>query len=268
MHVTVIMAAYNASSAVLRAVDSIRTQTYRDWDFVIVDDASTDKTWEILHRATSSDPRIRLLRNSSNKGLAASLNIAWRNASGELIGRMDADDVSLPRRLEAQVAFLEKHPEIDVLGTAMQAVTREGRVLGYGSRPESHGEIVERMYRINPFVHPSVIMRRCFLEQLGGYDERLRRAQDNDLWLRGYRRFRYHNLQEPLIQYRVPRKPSMQSIAGSAYVQLRAAYREGLLLSKGWYALRSVAAGLLIRMNLYHHPYLPDAGLASRSGMR
>lgn len=270
MQVTVVMAVYNGVATVASAIDSIRHQTYTDWDFLIVDDGSTDGTSEVLERMASLDPRIAVIRNHANRGLAASLNIGWRQAEGEFIARMDADDVSLPQRFEKQVAFLASHPEVDVLGTAKEAVDAAGTFLAYGYRPEWHEEIASRMYRITPLIHPSVMMRRRFLEALGGYDEseRVCRAEDSDLWLRGYRRFRYHNLQEPLIQYRVHRRPSMQSIAGIAYVQLRAAYREGLLLSKGWYALRSVAAGLLIRMNLYHPGYLPGPGLASRGGMR
>jgi glycosyltransferase involved in cell wall biosynthesis len=270
MHVSVVMAVYNGASTVSLAIDSIRRQTYTDWDLLIVDDGSTDGTSVTLDCIAPRDPRIAIIRNHSNLGLAASLNIGWRQAGGEFIARMDADDVSFPRRFEKQIAFLASHPEVDVLGTAKEAVDTAGRFLGYGYRPEQHEDIVHQMYRITPFIHPSVMMRRQFLEALGGYDEseRVRRAEDGDLWLRGYRRFRYHNLQEPLIQYRVHQKPSMQSIAGSAYVQLRAAYREHLLFSKGWYALRTVAAGLLTRLNLYHHPYLSGTGLASRSGMR
>jgi len=183
---------------------------------------------------------------------------------------MDADDTSLPQRLEKQAAFFARHPEIDVLGTAKEAIDSAGRLVGYGYRPERHEEMVTRMYRINPFINPSVMMRGRFLKSLGGYDEgeRARCVEDSDLWLRGYRRFRYHNLQEPLIRYRVRRRPSMQAIVNSAYVKLRAAYREGVLLSKGWYALRSVAAGLLIRLSLHHYRYLPDAALARNGGKR
>jgi len=255
------MAVYNARATAGAAIKSIREQTFRDWDFLIIDDASTDGTREILNDAASEDPRISLMSNSSNKGLAASLNIGWRQARGGVIARMDADDISFPDRFQKQVAFLESHPEVDVLGTAMEAVDSEGQLSGYGYPPEWHEDIVARMYRINPFVHPSVMMRRSFLEALGGYDERMRRAQDADLWLRGDGRFRFHNLQEPLVRYRLPRKLPMRSILASAHAQIRSAYREGLLFSRGWYALRTLASGLLMHMGLHGYRLLgnPDA---------
>jgi hypothetical protein len=183
---------------------------------------------------------------------------------------MDADDISLPNRFEKQVAFLADHTEVDVLGTAQESVDATGKVLGYGYRPELHEELANKMYRINPMIHPSVMMRRSFLEALRGYDEseRLLRAEDADLWLRGYRRFRFHNLQEPLLRYRISLKPSMQTITGIAYAQLRAAYREGLLLSKGWYVLRAIAAGLLIRMNLYQCHHSSDPAMSGRTSAR
>ncbi len=257
MHVTVLMAVYNARGSVSAAIESIRAQTFTDWDCLIVDDGSTDGTWEILQQAASADRRISLLRNRSNRGLAASLNAGWRQARGEVIARLDADDISFPERLAKQVAFLERHPEVDVLGTAMEMVDATGRFLEYGRRPERHDEIVAQMYRINPFVHPSVMMRKRFLEALGGYDERLRRAQDADLWLRGYRRFRYHNLPDPLVRYRMADRLSPRSIAYCAFVQLRSAFRERRLFSRGWYALRTLAAGFLIYLHLYHRVAAP-----------
>jgi glycosyltransferase involved in cell wall biosynthesis len=258
MHVTVVMAVHNGESTVAAAIESIRRQTYGDWDFMIVDDGSTDGTSDLLEKEALADKRISVIRNPFNRGLAPSLNIGWQRARGDVIARMDADDTSMPERFEKQVAFLTSHPEIDVLGTAKAAVDSAGRVVGYGYRPEWHDDIAARMYKWNPFIHPSVMMRRRFLIDLGGYDEdeRVRRAEDCDLWLRGYRRFRYHNLQEPLIRYRVHYRPSLLSIRGDAFVKLRAAHREGLLLSKGWYAFRSVAGSLLILMKLRHFRYV------------
>jgi glycosyltransferase involved in cell wall biosynthesis len=103
MHVTVVMPAYNAVATVSAAIESIRKQTYTHWDLLIVDDGSTDGTWEVLKSAAFLDPRIALIRNPSNRGLAASLNTGWRQAGGEVIARMDADDTSLPQRFEKQI---------------------------------------------------------------------------------------------------------------------------------------------------------------------
>ena len=257
MHVSVVMAVYNAAATVARAVDSIRRQTYADWDFIIVDDGSGDQTARIVEQEAAGDARIKVFRNQSNRGLAASLNIGWRLSRGELVARMDGDDVSLPQRFEKQVDFLTRHPEIDVLGAAKLAVDESGAVVGYGYRPESHEAIAAGIYRINPFVHPSVMMRRRFLEAMGGYDEdiRLLRAEDCDLWLRGYQQFRYHNLQEPLIRYRTHTRPSVQAIRGSAFAKLQAGRRDGRLLAGSWYALRTVVTGALAIANLHRYRY-------------
>ena len=249
-HVTVVLAAYNAEHVVGRAVASIVAQTHPSWDLLAIDDGSTDGTIGVLERAAAADSRIEVVRNDRNRGLAASLNDGWRRARGELVARMDADDVSLPDRLQRQASFLARHPEVDVLGTGARLVDADGRVLRDARRPERHEELVARMYKETPFFHPSVMARRSFLDRAGGYDERLRRSQDIDLWLRTYRRFRFHNLPEPLIEYRVPGRPPLAAIAWGTYVLARAAYREGLLPSRGWYSLRFLAATSLSWLGL------------------
>lgn len=212
MHVTVVMPAYNGVAFIGNSVDSIISQTYHDWDPLVIDDGSTDGTLGLLRSAAERDSRITVIRNDLNRGIAASLNQGWRQASGELIARMDADDVSLPQRLEHQVGFMESHPEVDVLGTGAELVDRGGEALGLAFRPQQHEELARKMYKECPFIHPSVMVRRRFYEALNGYDEHLRRSEDNDLWLRGYKRFRFHNLQETLIRYRVSRTLSLRSI--------------------------------------------------------
>ncbi|HLJ51216.1 MAG TPA: glycosyltransferase [Bryobacteraceae bacterium] len=247
MHVTVLMAVYNGARTVGDAIESICSQSYADWDLLIVDDGSSDDTWEILERYVAADPRIHAIRNPNNRGLAYSLNRGWQAADSSLIARMDADDVSVPERLQLQVDFMRLNPDVAVLGAGVLMVDDEGRTLGSVLPPELHRDLQAAMYKENPFAHPTVMMRRGFLETMGGYDERLRRAQDADLWLRGYRRFRYHNLQAPLVRYRLRRKPSFLSTAFSSFVLARSAWREGLLLKRGWCALRPIGAGFLIR---------------------
>jgi glycosyltransferase involved in cell wall biosynthesis len=250
MHVTVLMAVYNGAATVREALASILCQTYQDWDLIIVDDGSTDGTLAILESLAATDARVRVLRNGANRGLAASLNVAWSQARGDLLARMDADDFSYPDRLHRQVEFMAAHPEVAVLGTGIELMDSEGRLLGCALCPEWHEELQKRMYKENPFAHPSVMMRRGFLEALGGYDGRLKWAEDADLWLRGYRQFRYHNLQQPLIRYRVRSKIVLRMSAYSAFVLLRASLRERLLLTGGLHALRHLVAGVLVYLGL------------------
>jgi GT2 family glycosyltransferase len=251
MHVTVLLAVYNGADFVRTSMESIIEQTYHDWDLLIVDDASTDETPALLHNLAAKERRITVIRNKANYGLATSLNIGWRQAQGELIARADADDWSSPRRLACQVEFMERHPEVAVLGTGAALVDELGRSLGIALRPEQHEVLTREIYKKNPFIHPSVMMRRNFLTALGGYDERLRRSQDYDLWLRGYRCYHYHNLPEVLIRYKVHRRLSLQAIVSGTFVLGRAAYREGRLLTRGWYALRWLSASLLTKFGLY-----------------
>jgi glycosyltransferase involved in cell wall biosynthesis len=244
------MAVYNGANTVGATVKSIQAQSYRAWTMIGVDDASTDGTDELLERFARDDTRISVIRNKSNRGLAASLNEGVRRTSSDLIARIDADDVCLPNRFAEQVRFLEEHPEISVLGTGAELLDEHGRSIGEVFRPEHHEALVERIYRENPFIHPSVMVRRSFYEALGGYDERLRRSQDYDLWLRGYKQFRYHNLHSALIRYRVHRSLSLMSIVFGTFVLSRAASRERLLLTHGWYAGRFAIATLLTKMGL------------------
>ena len=244
MTVTVLMAVYNEAGDLERAVRSVRGQTHEDWELLVVDDGSTDGTPLLLERLCAEERRLRVVHNEVNRGLPAALNRGWRQARSELIARLDADDVCLPTRLAAQLRYLNDHPEVAVLGTGAELVDERG-ALGETFRPEQHEVLVARIYRENPFIHPTVMMRRSFLEATGGYDERLRRAQDYDLWLRGYRSFRYHNLAQALVRHRVSRRPRPSAVVYGTYMLVRAAHREGRLSTHGWYGLRFLAAGLL-----------------------
>jgi glycosyltransferase EpsE len=248
--VTVLMPVRNSVGSVERAVQSIIHQTYDAWELLVVDDASTDGTWEVVQGLARRDPRVVAIRNSERRGLGASLNLVWPRSRNELIARMDGDDESLATRLERQASFLSEHPKVAVLGAGAELVDESGAHLGVTLRPERHEELVRDMYRRSPFIHPSVMMRRSFLEALGGYDELLRRAQDQDLWLRAYRQFRFHNLQEPLIRYRVRRALSWEAILAGTFVLGRGAYREGRLWSHGWYAGRFLLATSAARVGL------------------
>jgi glycosyltransferase involved in cell wall biosynthesis len=243
--VSVLMGVFNEEDSLPRTLESIRDQTYTDWELLVIDDASTDGTRAVLDRFASVEPRLTALHHATNCGLAACLNLGLRHARGDLVARIDGDDRSMRERLERQVVFMDEHPEISVVGTASVVVDKSGRTWGVSRRPELHDDLARRMYKECPFRHPSVMMRRDFLVALGGYDERLRRAQDLDLWLRAYRRFRFHNLQEPLIEYRAGGRPSLRTLFWAPYVLARSAKREHMLLSRGWYAPRWLAALLL-----------------------
>lgn len=243
--VSIIMAVHNESGHLENALLSIQQQDFQDWELIIVDDASSDDSYAIINKFSEEDPRIKPMRNLRNLGLAASLNRALAGSEGALIARMDGDDQCFLNRLSLQVSFLQKNQAVDVLGAGAINVTDSGRILGEIYRRELHDDLVVAIYRENPFIHPTIIARRKFFVELGGYDESLRRAQDYDLWLRGYQKYRFHNLQTPLLYYRMRQRPKIRDAVYSGYVLWHSAMREKKVLRNGWYAFRPFAAATL-----------------------
>lgn len=197
--ISVLMAVYNAEAYLNKAIDSILNQTFKDFEFIIINDGSTDASAEIL--ASYQDERIISLHNEQNIGLSASLNQGLHVARGEYLARMDADDISMPERLDKQVAYMEKHPELGVLGTGIDHIDHTGQHISQQINPAQHNEIVWTFLFGNPLVHPTVMMRRELILEAGGY--RLKGpAQDRELWLRLLGKTRFANLDACLLAYR------------------------------------------------------------------
>jgi cellulose synthase/poly-beta-1,6-N-acetylglucosamine synthase-like glycosyltransferase len=192
----------NGGDYLARAVDSILTQTFADFEFVIVDDGSTDATPERLRRYQAADSRIRVL-SQNQAGLVASLNRGCAHAGAEYIARMDADDIAFPERFARQVEFLDRHPEVALVGSAVVRIDAAGRELTRNVCPTSHAEIVAALRRYTCFTHPSVMLRATALAAAGGYRYAYAPAEDYDLWLRLSERYKLANLPEPLLYYRV-----------------------------------------------------------------
>ena len=201
--ISVVMSVYNGEQYLEDAINSMLCQTATDFEFIVIDDGSTDGTANLLQQFRAGDDRIQVV-NHQNVGLTASLNIGVRQARGEFIARMDSDDRSDPRRLEAQLAYLRSHSDCVALGSSLRLIDPDGDSLGDSQPPIHHGEIVESLYRgIGSLPHPSVLMRRKAFERVGGYRESFRYAQDLDLWLRLAEIGQLANLTEPLLHYRL-----------------------------------------------------------------
>ena len=253
MHVTIVMAVYNEIESVHRAIDSLLQQTYQDWDLVIVDDCSTDGTKASLLKAYQNNQKIKVIGNAGNMGLAYSLNVGWRNSSSQIIARMDADDVCYPERLQKQVEFMRHHPEIDVLGTGAELIGQDGDVQNRIFLPEKNDQIQSGMFNVTPFFHPSVMMRRRFLEGVNGYDESLRRGQDFELWAKGKKYgYTYHNLQEILIRYRTKNyKKTIKNIWFGFLTDIIVAIRYKYYARGFFWSIANLVKNLLIRFGLY-----------------
>ena len=200
--VSVVMPVYNSAHVVADAVESILHQTFGDFEFIIVDDGSTDSTEEILREYAALDGRIKLY-NQGNCGLIASLNRYCRVANGKYIARMDADDISLPARLEKQFRYLEAHSEVGVLGTWIQDVDSNRTPIIEWPVPADPVVVRWFLFFGNCIAHPSVMMRRELLDRLGYYRPNAIHVEDYDLWIRAAEVTGVANLPEVLLQYRV-----------------------------------------------------------------
>ncbi len=246
LELSIIMAVFNESENVSMAIESIINQSHKIWNLIIIDDGSTDDTKKIVQSYVDKHNNIQLLINKTNCGLAYSLNKAISNSNSEYIARMDADDVSLPHRLEKQMEFLQLHSEVDVLGTGSYITTSDSKVKTVVFKPETHKEIFQSIEKKNPFFHSSVVMKKSFLDALGVYDEKCLRAQDYDLWLRGVDTAIYHNLPEPLMLYS-SRNQSIKSLIYGFGVRVVNAVRRRRIMTGILMAVMAVTYGFAVK---------------------
>lgn len=199
--VSVVLPVYNGQEYLLEAIDSVLSQTFTDFELIVIDDGSTDGTRQLL--AGLSDPRLRLF-HQTNMGLALTLNKGISLARGAYIARQDADDISRPERLARQVAYLDENPECALLGTWSLIQEDRVRTMRGHQHPSANGELQIRLLFDSFFVHSSVMMRRSALDRSGFYptDPERNPPEDFDLWLRIARDHRIANLPEPLLVYR------------------------------------------------------------------
>lgn len=198
--VAVLMCAHNSESFIREAIESILNQTYSDFEFIIVENGSTDRTWKIIKSYT--DPRIKVFQTSV-KQLTYNLNYGLKHTQAELIARMDADDISEPTRLSQQIQFMERNPRITVLGTAFQ-ILGEGKNGNVITMPATNKSIRRYLPFRFCFCHPSVMFRKKTIDNIGGY-KASGPCQDLELWLRLSRdkKIQFANLDKPLIKYRI-----------------------------------------------------------------
>lgn len=201
--VSILMAVYNGQDFLAEAVRSLLQQTFTDFELVVIDDGSTDSSPAILAGFAEQDPRVKITRHD-NRGLTASLNAGLALCRGELIARMDGDDVCHPDRLARQVAAMDRRPDVVALGTGIRIIDAAGRVESTPSVQTEHDAIESRLWAGDgrAICHPVLMARSAALRDVHGYNERYRTAQDLDLYLRLGEVGRLANLPEPLLDYR------------------------------------------------------------------
>jgi glycosyltransferase involved in cell wall biosynthesis len=197
---TVLMTVYNGEGFLRETVDSILNQTYKDFKFLIIDNASTDSSREVIQ--SYNDPRIELVALPENIGQFPALNKGLDMIDTPLVARMDADDISLPRRFERQAAFMGSHPGVGVCGTYAAAFSGKNETLW--KHPVHHADIKVRLLFECCLVHPSVMIRKDLFDKYElRYNEQIGHSEDWELWQRAGRLFNLANIPEVLVRYRV-----------------------------------------------------------------
>lgn len=233
--VSVILAVYNGSAYIQQAIESILTQTFADFELILIDDGSTDDTLERIQ--AYADPRIRLLKNIQNIGLTKSLNKGIKVSRGQYLARQDADDYSLPTRLEKQVAYLENNPNVGLVGCGSRWLDGNDNFIRDWQPPAEPKVIMPIILSTIPFLHGTFMFRcDCLSDINGGYNESMPVAQDCDLLLRLSERWDLANLPEILYIHRrhdntVTAKRSSEQVGYLNHAQARAIKRR---IQHGW----------------------------------
>lgn len=195
---SVVMPTFDAAEYIERSLESVLSQSFEDFELIIIDDGSTDGTIELIEER--NDERIRLIEREDESGITSALNRGIEESSGKYIARHDADDWSTPERFDKQVTYFETHRDVALVGTGAYLVDKDGRRIT--KRRVLKDPSVEDLTDHNEFIHGSVMMCREPLVNLGGYDERFLTAEDYDLWLRLADQYSVANIDEPLYHFR------------------------------------------------------------------
>jgi len=185
-NISILLPTYNGSKYIEKAIKSVLQQSYKDWELIILDDASTDSTEAISIKYVGLDPRIKYIKNETNLRLAQNLNKGIKLSSGIFIARIDEDDIWIDRnKLSKQIDFLNKNPKCVLVGTGFEIIDESGKKnIRHVVSPTEDTLLRKIILRHNPFCHSSVLFRKLDVVKIGGYDQQVTYGEDWDLWLR------------------------------------------------------------------------------------
>lgn len=201
--VSVVMPVYNSAKYLALAIESILNQTFKNFEFIIIDDGSNDSSLRIIKKYARKDRRIKILINPSNMGICWSLNYGISLARGKYIARMDSDDWSYPERLSKQISFMKKHPQAVICGGSIEVCNADLKILNKRSYPTSDKNIRKNLFRMNPFAHPAVMYQKDTVINAGEYNENLFTVEDYDLYFRLGNLGKFANITSTLLKLRV-----------------------------------------------------------------
>jgi len=198
--VSVVMSVFNGASFLAEAIESILGQSYDEFEFIIINDGSTDASQQIID--SYDDCRISVVQQERH-GLTWSLNKGLKMARGQFIARQDADDISLSTRLEKQVGILDTHPDVALVGTGVTVIDSSGQGVRGFIYPSDHKRLIKRLYRTgNPLPHSTIMFRRDVVSRLGGYHDLFIKSQDLDMILRIIEKYKVYSVPEELVKLR------------------------------------------------------------------
>ena len=244
------MSSFNSVKFLKLAIDSVLQQSYVDFDLILIDDASTDGSTEIIRGYAAADARIIPIYNKENIGLTKNLNKALSLSKSQYIARMDADDIALPTRLEKQVMFLDSHRDIDLVGSAAIDIDESGIKIQLRKSPKTHDEIIALLPKANPLTHSTVLFRKDQFAKIDFYNESYRTTQDYEMWFRAAGHgLKFHNLEEVLLHYRMDKnyhkRKSFKYRLYDCKLRLQGFKHLNLPFYKYYYAMIPIILGLV-----------------------
>lgn len=209
------MPVFNAEKYLSYAIESILLQTFKDFEFIIVDDCSTDNSWKIIKDYARQDSRILPLRNSENLRTTKTLNRGLRVTKGKYMVRMDADDWSYPDRLQKQFDFMENRLNVGVSGGTIEICDERLKVLNLRRYPQTDENVRKIIFRYSPFAHPATIWRMKIIKEIGGYNENIPLTQDYELYFRVGQKSKFSNLSDVILKLRTHNDSSSLALGKS-----------------------------------------------------
>lgn len=202
--VSVVMPAYNSEKYISEAIESVLNQTFKDFEFIIVNDGSTDNTFNIIKEYARKDKRIKVINNKKNCGISKTRNNGIKLARGKYIATHDSDDISLPTRFQEQLSFMEQHPEVGVVGAYIQIFDSDsGKIIGIRKYSNEDKVLRKNIFFYSPIAQPVSMIRKEVFSEVGYYDNNYPPTEDLDLWFKIGTKYKFSNINKILLRYRV-----------------------------------------------------------------